>query len=104
MSEYEMNNINEGFDEAEDDEDSIITLTDDDGKEVSFELLDLIDYSNAQYAVVLPAEEDADQVLVFKVENPESETNTFIPVTSQSTAMAVFNLFKEKNKEFFDFE
>ena len=84
--------------------DSIITLTGDDGKDVDYELLDMIALSGKNYAVVLPASEDADKVEIFLVKDAEKDTNTFVPVSDRLTAMTVFNLFKEKNREFFDFE
>lgn len=81
----------------------IITLTDPQGNEIDFEFLDLIEYSADSYAVLIPTDEDADQVLIFKVENASLEDNTFTPVEDADLAMAVFELFREKNKEFFDF-
>lgn len=81
----------------------IITLTDPQGNEIDFEFLDLIEYSADSYAVLIPTDEDADQVLIFKVENASLEDNTFTPVEDPDLAMAVFELFREKNKEFFDF-
>ncbi len=85
------------------DEASIVTLTDEDGTESEFELLDLLSYEGAEYAVLVPNEEDADQVVIFRVEDGDKETNTLIPVNDQETANAVFNQFKEKNKDKFDF-
>lgn len=81
----------------------IITLTDPQGNDVEFEFLDLIEYSADSYAVLIPTDEEADQVLIFKVENASLEDNTFLPVEDPDLAMAVFELFREKNKEFFDF-
>ena len=42
----------------EDDMDNIIILNDEDGNEVQFEFLDLIDYDEEEYVVLLPVEED----------------------------------------------
>lgn len=81
----------------------IITLTDEDGNDLEFEFLDLIDYSSKQYAVLVPAEEEADQVVIFEVEDASTEDNTFTPVNDPDLAMAIFNLFKDRNKEFYDF-
>lgn len=81
----------------------IITLTDDHGNEIDFEFLDLIEYSADSYAVLIPTDEDADQVLIFKVENASLEDNTFTPVEDADLAQAVFELFKTKNREYFDF-
>ena len=84
-------------------EDGIITLTDEDGATVDFEFLDLLNYEGASYAVVVPVEDETDTVQIFRVEGPDQEENSFIPVVDEETAMAVFELFKEKNKDDFDF-
>ena len=81
----------------------IITLTDDRGNEIDFEFLDLIEYSSNSYAVLIPTDEAADQVLIFKVENASLEDNTFSPVEDPDLAQAIFDLFRIKNEEYFDF-
>lgn len=81
----------------------IITLTDDRGNEIDFEFLDLIEYSSNSYAVLIPTDEAADQVLIFKVENASLEDNTFSPVEDPDLAQAIFDLFRVKNEEYFDF-
>ena len=89
--------------EADEDMSDMITLVDEDGRKVNFEFLDLIEYSSENYAVLVPEDDEEDQVVIFKVENADSENNTFIPVTDQNLAMAVFELFKEKNSDLYDF-
>ena len=42
------------------DEENIIVLNDEDGKEVRFEFLDLIELDDEEYVVLLPADEDSD--------------------------------------------
>lgn len=81
----------------------IITLTDDRGNDIDFEFLDLIEYSSNSYAVLIPTDEAADQVLIFKVENASLEDNTFSPVEDPDLAQAIFDLFRVKNEEYFDF-
>ena len=38
--------------------DNIIVLNDEEGKEVKFEFLDLIEYENEEYVILLPVEEE----------------------------------------------
>ena len=45
------NTMNQGFDE----ENNIIYLSDENGNDVKFEFLDLIEYESEQYVVLLPA-------------------------------------------------
>lgn len=81
----------------------IVTLTDDEGESVDFEFLDLITYSGRDYAVLVPTDEAADQVVIFEVEDADQTTNSFIPVTSESVARAVFELFRNRNSDLYDF-
>ncbi|MGN1251026.1 MAG: DUF1292 domain-containing protein, partial [Candidatus Spyradocola sp.] len=78
----------------------IITLTDADGNEVEFEFLDLIEYESNQYAVLLPPDENATEVLIMRVENDEDENlEDYIVEEDPSVLEAVFNLFVENCKE-----
>lgn len=90
--------------QSADEDDSIIRLTDDEGNEQEFELLDLIEYGDAQYAVLIPTEEEEDQVLIFQVEDAEKETNVLTPVSDMDLAGAVFELFRTRNADRFDFD
>ena len=89
--------------------DNIITLNDEDGNEVKFEFLDLIDFEDEQYVVLLPVleegEEDEGEVVILKVEDSEedSDQESYVSVESEETLMKVFNIFKDKFKDEFDF-
>ena len=89
--------------------DNIITLNDEDGNEVKFEFLDLIDFENEQYVVLLPVleegEEDDGEVVILKLEDSEddSEQESYVSVENEETLMKVFDIFKDKFKEEFDF-
>jgi len=89
--------------------DNIIVLNDENGEEVKFEFLDLIEYEGAQYVVLLPVleegEEDDGEVVILRVEDidDDSEEESYVSVDDEDTLMAVFNIFKDKFKEEFDF-
>ena len=55
----EVENVNEG-----EELDNIIILNDEDGNEVEFEFLDLIEYEGEEYVVLLPVEEEETAVTV----------------------------------------
>ena len=65
MSDNE-NNIPDNLNE-EQELDNILVLNDEEGNEVEFEFLDLIEYEGEEYVVLLPhdEEEDADEVVCF---------------------------------------
>lgn len=92
--------------EMDEELDNIIILNDEDGNEVKFEFLDLIKYSGEEYVVLLPVEEDedADEVVILKVEDPGSEDEeSYIGVDDQEVLNAVFAIFKDKFKDEFNF-
>ena len=100
----EQNNNVENFDE---DLSNIIILHDEIGDEVQFEFLDLIEYDSEEYVVLLPLaeEDDSGEVVILKVEpteNPEEES--YVSVSDDDVLMTVFEIFKEKFKDEFNFE
>ena len=99
MSE-DMNNIPEN-----EEVDNIIVLNDEEGNEVQFEFLDLIDFEGEEYVVLLPAEEteDAGEVVILQVEDTDSEEESYISVEDEDVLNKVFEIFKDKFKDDFDF-
>ncbi len=89
--------------------DNIIVLNDENGEEVKFEFLDLVDLDGEQYVVLLPVledgEEDDGEVVILKVEPQEenAEEESYVSVDDEETLMKVFNIFKDKFKDEFDF-
>jgi uncharacterized protein YrzB (UPF0473 family) len=98
----EDENMIDGIDE---DLSNIIILNDENGDEVQFEFLDLIEYEQEEYVVLLPVEEeDSGEVVILKVEETESETeDSYVSVTDEEVLNAVFEIFKEKFKDEFNF-
>lgn len=113
------------FDDADDDEanepegmddfdmndsdalDNVIILSDENGEDVYFEFIDLIEYAGEEYIVLLPQEaedEESGEVAIFKVDvssaNGEEE---YIDVEDEETLNAVFDIFREKHKDEFNF-
>lgn len=102
MDDENMNlpeNEQEEFDEL----DNIIVLNDEDGNEVEFEFLDLVELDGKEYIVLLPVEEaDNGEVVIFRVEGEEDD-ESYIGVDNDEEAEKVFNAFKEKTKDTFNF-
>lgn len=84
------------------DENNVVLFTDDHGNEVEFEYLDLIEYDGDQYAVLLPTDEGADEVLIMRLV-PDEEGNEVYEAADDDVVSAVFDLFKEKYKDDFNF-
>lgn len=86
--------------------DNIIVLNDEEGNEVEFEFLDLIEYEGEEYVVLLPGEDDenSEEVLILKLEDTDSEDEeSYVSVEDEETLNAVFEIFKEKFKDEFNF-
>ena len=98
------NNDMEGLDEELD---NIIILNDEDGNEVQFEFLDLIELDGEEYVVLLPTEGEEDEdgeVVILKVEDTDSEDEeSYVSVDDQEVLNKVFEIFKEKFKDEFNF-
>ena len=88
--------------------DNIVILNDEEGNEVKFEFLDLVELDDEQYVVLLPMAdegEDAGEVVILKIEDTDdnSEEESYVSVEDEETLMKVFNIFKDKFKDEFDF-
>lgn len=95
-----------GDDELDDDLDNTIILNDENGEAVEFEFLDLIEYEGEEYVVLLPKDDadDAEEVVILKVDEADSEDEeAYISVDDEETLQTVFNIFKEKFKDEFNF-
>ena len=88
---------------------NIIILNDENGNEVQFEFLDLIEYESEEYVVLLPVEEGEDEddgeVVILKVDDSDenSDEESYISVDDENTLTAVFEIFKDKFKDEFNF-
>ena len=101
------NNENENMEEFDEDLSNIIILNDENDEEVKFEFLDLIEYDSNEYVVLLPvdADEDDGEVVILQVEETENpDEESYISVNDDEVLMTVFNIFKEKFKDEFNFE
>ena len=88
--------------------DNIIILNDEDGNEVKFEFLDLIELDEEEYVVLLPVteegEEEEGEVVILKVEDTDedSDEESYVSIEDEDTLNRVFEIFKEKFKDDFD--
>lgn len=85
--------------------DNIIILNDEDGNQVNFEFIDLIEYDAEKYVVLLPVEDSDEpgEVVILKVESYGDEAESYISVDDENTLNTIFEIFKDKFKDEFDF-
>lgn len=100
MSEILENNN----DELEENE-NYITLTDDEGNDVSFEILDTVEYRERLFAVLLPFDEEDDGIVILEiVEGDDEEFDDFVSVDDEKLLDEVYNEFKKNYKGEYEFE
>lgn len=86
--------------------DNKIILNDESGNEVEFEFLDLIEYQGEEYVVLIPADEteEAGEVVILKLEDTDDEDNeSYASVDDEAVLNAVFDIFRDKFKNEFNF-
>ena len=100
----EENYIDSEFNE---DESNIVILNDEEGNEIRFEFLDLIEYDSEEYVVLLPVDDDGEnddgEVVILKLEDSETDEEAYVSVDDESILSAVFEIFKDKFKDEFNF-
>lgn len=86
--------------------DNVISVTDEDGANSDFEFLDLIEYNGAEYVVFLPVEDSDEpgEVVILKlVTSEDDETEEYVSVDDDQTLEAIFEIFKTKFADEFNF-
>lgn len=89
--------------------DNIIRLMNENGQEIEFEFLDLIEHMGNEYVILLPVEEELDdkesgEVVILKLEETgNSNTEGYVSVDDEEVLNTIFGLFKDKFREEFSF-
>ena len=95
-----MEQENELFEE----EVSILTLTDENGQETEFEYLDCIEYNGKEYLVLMPADDESNEIVMLEVEPVDEENENYLAVSDEKVLNSVYEIFKEKYKDVLTFE
>lgn len=81
----------------------IVELTDDDGVTTEFEYLDTIAYDGDEYVVLIENAEDAEGVIILKIESVDDENESYIGIEDEDTVQKIYEIFKEAHKDDFEF-
>ena len=95
---------NENLIPEEEEEVSILTLTDENGQDVDFEYLDCIEYQGKEYLVLMPSEEESSEIVILEVEPVDEELENYLSVSDEAILDAVYGIFKEKFQDVLTFE
>ena len=88
----------------EEEESNLLSLTDENGQETTFEYLDVIEYEGKEYLILLPVEDEDGQVVILEIEPVDEETENYLSVGDEALLNAVYDIFKEKYKDVLIFE
>jgi uncharacterized protein YrzB (UPF0473 family) len=83
-------------------EESILTLTDENGVETNFEYMDCIEYEGKEYLILMP--EESNEIVILEVQPVDEENENYIAVESEEILEAVYGIFKERYKDILQFE
>ena len=83
---------------------STLTLTDENGVDTTFEYLDCIEYEGKEYLILMPMEDESEEIVILEVEPVDEELENYLAVEDEATLNAVFAIFKEKFQDVLDFE
>ena len=64
-------------------EGTLITLEDEEGNEVEFEFLDIVEYDGEEYIVLIENDEDADEVVILKINPVDEETEEYVSIEDE---------------------
>ena len=71
---------------------------------LTFEYLDCIEYEGKEYLILMPMEDESEEIVILEVEPVDEELENYLAVEDEATLNAVFAIFKEKFQDVFTFE
>lgn len=86
----------------QEEETSILTLTDENGVDANFEYLDCIEYEGVEYLVLMP--EGSNEIVILAVEPVDEENENYLAVENEDILDVVYGIFKERFKDVLQFE
>ena len=84
-------------------EENLLTLTDENGNEATFEYLDVIEYQGKEYLLLMPTD-DSGEIVILEIEPVDEENENYLSVADDDILNAVYAIFKEKYKDVLTFE
>ena len=85
-------------------EGTLITLEDEEGNEVEFEFLDIVEYDGEEYIVLIENDEDADEVVILKINPVDEETEEYVSIEDEDLLDKLFDIFKKQYEGEINFE
>lgn len=83
-------------------EESILTLTDENGEDANFEYLDCIELEGTEYLVLMP--EGSNEIVILEVQPVDEENENYLAVDNEEILNTVYSIFKERYQDILQFE
>ncbi len=84
-------------------EESILTLTDENGVDMQFEYLDCIEYQGIEYLILMPLSEESAEIVILEIQPVDEENENYVAVEDEAILDAVYGIFKERYKDVLNF-
>ena len=84
-------------------DDSILTLTDENGQDMDFEYMDCIAYQGTEYLILMPVEDEENEIVILEIQPVDEENENYVAVEDEATLDAVYSIFKERYKDILNF-
>ena len=84
-------------------EESILTRTDENGEDMRFEYLDCIEYEGTEYLVLMPADDDSNEIVILAIEPVDEENENYLAVEDETVLDAVYGIFKDRYQDVLEF-
>ena len=84
-------------------EESILTLTDENGVDMEFEYLDCIQYQGKEYLILMPLDEESAEIVILEIQPVDEENENYVAVEDEAILDAVYAIFKERYKDVLNF-
>ena len=84
-------------------QENLLTLTDENGNDATFEYLDVIEYQGKEYLLLMPTD-DSGEIVILEIEPVDEENENYLSIEDENILNAVYGIFKEKYKDVLTFE
>lgn len=84
-------------------DDSILTLTDENGQDTQFEYMDCIAYEGKEYLLLMPLETQENEIVILEIQPVDQENENYLAVEDEAVLDAVYGIFKERYKDVLTF-
>lgn len=81
----------------------IIVLKDEEGRDVRFEFLDLLEYDGEEYVILMQEDDDSGEVVILRLEGEDEEGEDYVAVEDAETLDQVYELFRKKHRDDYHF-